>query len=68
VARASLRWEDRWRRNTAEIDQLVNPFESYQGDLLPRQTKLKRLLSRPAEIATALPVLFLAGWLFLVLI
>lgn len=68
VARASLRWEDRWRRNAAEIDQVVNPLASYQGDLLPRQAKLKRLLSRPAEIATALPLLFLAGWLALALI
>lgn len=68
VARASLRWEDRWRRNTAEIDQVVNPLGSYQGDLQLPQAKLKRLLSRPAEIATALPVLFLAGWLALALI
>lgn len=68
VARASLRWEDRWRRNTAEIDLLVNPLGSYQGDLLPRQTSLNRLLSRPAEIAAALPLLFLAGWLVLILI
>jgi hypothetical protein len=45
VARASLRWEGRWRRNTAEIDLLANPFGSYQGDLLPRQDSL----NRPAE-------------------
>jgi hypothetical protein len=68
VARASLRWEDKWRRNTAEIDLLVNPLGSYQGDLLPRQVSLNRMLSRPAEIAAALPLLFLAGWLVLILI
>lgn len=67
VARASLRWEDRWRHNTAEIDLLVNPLRSYQADLLPRRTSLRRLLTRPAEIATALPLLFLAGWCALVL-
>jgi hypothetical protein len=68
VARASLRWEDRWRRNTAEIDLIVNPLGSYQGDLLPRQASLRRFLSRPAEIATALPLLFLAGWFVLLVI
>lgn len=67
VAWASLRWENRWRQNAAAIDRVVNPMGSYQGDVLPRKVTLGRIFSRPTEIATALPLLFLAGWLVLVL-
>jgi hypothetical protein len=57
----------RWRQNAAAIDRVVNPMGSYQGDVLPRKVTLGRIFSRPTDIATALPLLFLAGWLVLVL-
>jgi hypothetical protein len=66
VARASLRWIQIWRQKVIELDSIVNPLASYGAETVPRAASLSRAASRPSEIASALPILFLCGWVALV--
>jgi hypothetical protein len=66
VARASLRWIQTWRQKVAEIDAIINPLASYGVETVPSTVSFSRVISRPSEIASALPILFLCGWIALV--
>lgn len=66
VARASVRWIAVWRRQIVELDAIVNPLASYSADLESHhRNPWARMAARPSEIAQALPVVFLLGWLVL---
>ncbi|GAB3497485.1 hypothetical protein [Amycolatopsis cihanbeyliensis] len=66
VARASVRWIEVWRRKVVELDTLVNPLASYRLESAPPGRRWwTRLTERPSEIAQALPLIFLLGWLVL---
>lgn len=67
VARSAVEWMEIWRVQTVEIDRHVNPLRSYRVDGAPprnfRPTRL--VVGQPAQIGQFLPVVFILGWIML---
>ncbi|MBO0882714.1 MAG: hypothetical protein J2P17_20745 [Mycobacterium sp.] len=69
VARSAAEWTEVWRVQTVELDDHVNPLKSYRVDSAPpariRRTRL--VAGRPAQIGQFLPVVFILGWVLLLI-
>lgn len=67
VARSAVEWMEAWRVQTVEVDGQVNPLRSYRIDgAPPRNFRPSRLVAgQPAQIGQFLPVVFILGWVML---
>ena len=67
VARSAVEWMEEWRVQTVEIDSHINPLRSYRIDGAPsRNFRPARLVAgQPAQIGQFLPVVFILGWVIL---